>query len=92
MTILTYEVFEEVVQERSFHRAAMNLNMTPSAVSHAISAMEKEVGFSLFIRGKQETVLTAQGELLLPYVRENFNPPNSISESDECILIGIVIV
>ena len=70
MTLLTYEIFEAVVMEKSFQKAAAILNMTPSAVSHAISGMEKEVGFSLFVRGKQETVLTTQGELLLPYVRE----------------------
>lgn len=81
MTILTYEVFEAVVEERSFHRAAMNLNMTPSAVSHAISAMEKEVGFSLFIRGKQETILTTQGELLLPYVREVLKSEESLRQA-----------
>lgn len=69
MTLLTYEIFEVVVQEKSFQRAAVLLNMTPSAVSHAISNMEKEVGASLFVRGKQETVLTTQGEFLLPYVR-----------------------
>ena len=55
MTLLTYEVFEAVVEECSFQKASALLNMTPSAVSHAISSMEKEVGFSLFVRGKQET-------------------------------------
>lgn len=78
MTLLTYEIFEAVVQEKSFQKASVRLNMTPSAVSHAISAMEKEVGFSLFIRGKQETVLTTHGELLLPYVR-------AVLKSEECL-------
>lgn len=81
MTILTYEIFEAVVEERSFHRAALSLNMTPSAISHAISAMEKEVGFSLFVRGKQETVLTTQGELLLPYVREVLKSEESLRQA-----------
>ena len=81
MTILTYEVFEAVVTERSFQRAAESLNMTPSAVSHAISAMEKEVGFALFVRGKQETVLTTQGELLLPYVREVLKSEESLRQA-----------
>lgn len=81
MTLLTYEIFEAVVQERSFHKASVLMNMTPSAVSHAISAMEKEVGFSLFIRGKQETVLTTHGELLLPYVREVLRSEESLQET-----------
>ena len=81
MTLLTYEIFEAIVQEKSFQKAATLLNMTPSAVSHAISGMEKEVGFSLFIRGKQETTLTAHGELLLPYVRAVLKSEESLQET-----------
>ena len=80
MTLFTYEIFETVVQEKSFQKASVLLNMTPSAVSHAISGMEKEVGFSLFIRGKQETVLTTHGELLLPYIRTVLKSEASLQE------------
>lgn len=80
MTLFTYEIFEAVVQEKSFQKASALLNMTPSAVSHAILAMEKEVGFSLFIRGKQETVLSSQGELLLPYIRAVLKSEESLQE------------
>ena len=81
MTLFTYEIFEAVVQEKSFQKAANRLNMTPSAVSHAIATMEKEVGFSLFVRGKQETVLTTHGEVLLPYVRSVLNSEESLKEA-----------
>ena len=81
MTLFTYTIFETVVQEKSFQKAAALLNMTPSAVSHAISAMEKEVGFSLFNRGKQETVLTSYGEMLLPYVRDVLKSEESLQEA-----------
>lgn len=81
MTLLTYEIFEAVVKEKSFQKASVLLNMTPSAVSHAISGMEKEVGFSLFVRGKQETVLTTHGELLLPYVREILKSEDSLQQA-----------
>lgn len=80
MTLLTYEIFDAVVKEKSFHKASQLLKMTPSAISHAISAMEKEVGFALFIRGKQETVLTTHGELLLPYVRTVLKSEESLQE------------
>ncbi len=80
MTLFTYEIFEAVVQEKSFQKASALLNMTPSAVSHAILAMEKEVGFSLFIRGKQETVLSSHGELLLPYIRAVLKSEESLQE------------
>ena len=81
MTLFTYEIFETIVHEKSFQKAAVLLNMTPSAVSHAISNMEKEVGFSLFVRGKQETTLTAHGELLLPYVRAVLKCEESLQET-----------
>lgn len=81
MTLLTYEIFDAVVQEKSFQKASVRLNMTPSAVSHAISSMEKEVGFALFLRGKQETVLTTHGELLLPYVRTVLQSEATLQET-----------
>ena len=81
MTLLTYEIFEMVVEEKSFQKASARLNMTPSAVSHAISSMEKEVGFSLFVRGKQETTLTTQGQMLLPLVREVLKSEETLRET-----------
>ena len=81
MTLFTYEIFDAVVQEKSFQKASSLLNMTPSAVSHAISNMEKEIGFSLFVRGKQETTLTTHGELLLPYVRAVLQSEESLRET-----------
>lgn len=81
MTLFTYQIFEAVVEEKSFQKAAVRMRMTPSAVSHAISNMEKEVGFSLFVRGKQETVLTSHGQLLLPYVRSVLKSEESVKEA-----------
>lgn len=81
MTLFTYQIFEMVVEEKSFQKAAARLNMTPSAVSHAVSSMEKEIGFSLFVRGKQETVLTTHGELLLPYIRSVLKSEESLRET-----------
>lgn len=73
MTLLNYEIFYVVAQEKSFQNAAKLLNMTPSAISHAISGMEKELGFSLFIRGKNGAVLTSNGEAIYPHVLEILN-------------------
>ena len=73
MTLLTYEIFHAIVQEKSFQKAANLLNMTPSAVSHAVSAMEKELGFALFIRNKNGTVLTSNGEAIYPHIKEILN-------------------
>ena len=78
MTLLSYEIFQNIIEQGSFAKAANLLHLTPSAVSHSISSMEAEIGFSLFIRNKNGVKLTSAGEQILPYlqqvVRSNQNP------------------
>lgn len=81
MTLLSYEIFYTVVQEKSFQKAAKLLNMTPSAISHAISSMEKELGFSLFIRNKNGTVLTSNGEAIYPHILDVLNSNEYLLQS-----------
>ncbi len=81
MTLLSYEIFFTVVQEKSFLKAAKILNMTPSAISHAVSNMEKELGFTLFIRGKGGTVLTSNGEAIYPHVLDILNSNEYLLQS-----------
>ena len=68
MTLLSYQVLKTVADQGSFRKAAELLGLTPSAVSHAVSSMEKELGFFVFNRGKNGVMLTNYGERLLPYV------------------------
>ena len=68
MTLLTYQVFKTIADVGSFHKAADILGLTPSAISHAISSMENELGFSVLTRSKAGVNLTNYGEQLLPYV------------------------
>ncbi|CAI8894222.1 MULTISPECIES: LysR family transcriptional regulator [Bacillus] len=56
MTIARYEIFQKVVELGNFTRAAEQLNMTQSAVSHAIASLEKEFGHSLLHRNKQAEI------------------------------------
>ena len=81
MTLLSYEIFYTVAQEKSFQKAAKILNMTPSAISHAISSMERELGFSLFIRNKNGTVLTSNGEAIYPHILEILNSNEYLLQS-----------
>lgn len=81
MTLLTYEIFYTIAQEKSFQKAAKILNMTPSAISHAISSMEKELGFSLFIRNKNGTVLTSNGEAIYPHILDILNSNEYLLQS-----------
>ena len=79
MTILAYQVFYAVVKERSFQKAAESLNLTPSAISHTISSMEKELGFPLFVRSKQGVQLTGYGESLRPYILNVLQSARAVS-------------
>lgn len=78
MTLLTYQVFKTVADHGSFRKAADILGLTPSAISHAISSMENELGFSVLNRSKSGVTLTNYGENLLPYV-------NAVLNSDESL-------
>lgn len=80
MTLLTYQVFKTVAQVGTFHRAAEVLGLTPSAISHAISSMEDELGFAVLTRSKSGVTLTNYGELLLPYVNAVLNSDESLKQ------------
>lgn len=81
MTLLTYQVFKTVSEIKSFQKAADLLGLTPSAISHAISSMENELGFSLLIRNKAGVTLTNYGEKLLPYVNAVLNSNESLQQA-----------
>ena len=80
MTLLSYQVLKSVADQGSFRKAADLLGLTPSAVSHAISALEKELGFTLLNRGKNGVTLTNYGERLLPYVNAVLNSDESLQQ------------
>ena len=67
MDLSQLEVFLTVARERRFSRAAEKLFRTQSAVSHAIKALETEVGCRLFDRLGRRAALTPAGERLLIY-------------------------
>ena len=80
MTLLTYQVFKTIADVGSFHKAADILGLTPSAISHAISSMENELGFSVLTRSKAGVSLTNYGEQLLPYVNAVLNCDESLKQ------------
>lgn len=80
MTLLTYQVFKTVADIGSFHKAADILGLTPSAISHTISSMENELGFSVLTRNKNGIKLTNYGEHLLPYVNAVLNSDESLQQ------------
>ncbi|MDR7072239.1 LysR family transcriptional regulator [Fictibacillus barbaricus] len=70
MSIAKYEIFHAVVELGSLTKASESLKISQSGVSHAISSLEKELGFSLLTRNKSGIRLTVNGERMLFYIRE----------------------
>lgn len=73
MIPFAYQVFSTVIQEGTFQKAALKLNVTPSAVSHSITQLETELGFPIFIRSRSGAELTANGRTILPIIQEILN-------------------
>lgn len=70
MTFTQLEVFATLAQAGSFSRAAALLGITQSAVSHALRALEKELGVTLFSRERAVPELTPAGARLLARAHE----------------------
>src|SRR6185436_3095494 len=57
--------FNVLAREGSFTQAGRALNLTQSAISHAIRALENELGCQLFLRQGRRVFLTHHGRELL---------------------------
>jgi DNA-binding transcriptional LysR family regulator len=69
MELHALQVFETVVAERSFSRAAEKLFRTQPAVSLAIQRLENELGEKLIDRAAKELVPTDTGRTVLDFAR-----------------------
>src|SRR6478735_6291331 len=63
-------VFEAAARHNSFRKAADELNLTASAVSHAIQTLENWLGVDLFSREARGLRLTNAGEVYAPLVNQ----------------------
>jgi len=66
-------VFEAAARMENFSRAAEMLNMSTSAVSQQVKALESHFGTDLFTRGPRKVELTDAGHAFLPAVRQSLN-------------------
>lgn len=64
--------FLAVARERSFTRAAANLGVTPSALSHTIKALEARLGVRLLSRTTRDVAPTSAGERLIAGIEPHF--------------------
>ena len=65
-------IFKTVAEIGSFTHAGETINLSQSAVSRQVSALEDDLGFPLFHRHARGLVLTEQGEILYESAREIF--------------------
>lgn len=63
MELWQLRTFCEIAETLNFTKASERLNLTQSAVSHQIKALEAEFGTKLFVRGKRGVRLTDAGKL-----------------------------
>lgn len=73
--------FEAVARHRSFSKAAEELFLTHSAVSHRIRILEEHLDTQLFLRVSKQVVLSAKGEAFLETVRETLMRLHAASSS-----------
>lgn len=73
MDIKKWTVMLTVDDYGSFTRAGEVLGYTQSGITQMMKALEKEVGFSLFIKDKKGTALTQEARALIPSVRALLN-------------------
>ena len=69
--------FETAARHESFARAALELGVTPAAVSHQIKALEAWLGAALFVRHAQGLQLTDAGKSAMPAFARAFDALSS---------------
>ena len=69
----TLRAFEAAARHLSFRKAADELGVTPTAISHQIRLLEDVLGLALFIRQVRQVALTDVGERLYPTLRDGFD-------------------
>lgn len=70
--------FEAAARHGSFKRAADELAVTPTAISHRIRVLEDHTGLKLFVRQVRQVALTDAGAQLYPVLRQGFDAIEAI--------------
>ncbi|EKU54834.1 LysR substrate-binding domain protein [Acinetobacter sp. WC-323] len=80
MTLTQLEIFSKLAELKNFTHTAQLLNISQSAISYALKALEKKWHTQLFYRNNNEVELTAAGQRLLPYANEILNVADMIQQ------------
>lgn len=80
ITLRQLEIFEKVARTEHVTRASEQLYLTQSAVSMAISDLERITGAPLFERRGKKLILNDRGRLILPMVQEVLSKTGHIEQ------------
>lgn len=69
MTIEQLQYFQAISIYKTFSNAAIEMNITQSALSKQVAKLEDELGVQLFDRSHRQVILTMQGQQLLKDVQ-----------------------
>lgn len=86
MTINQLLYFRQIALEQHFTKAAEQLFVSQSSLSHAIISLENELGVSLFVRKSGKKVsLTESGKALLVYAEKILNSVDEAQRAMEAL-------
>jgi DNA-binding transcriptional LysR family regulator len=88
-TLEQLRVLTAVADEGSFSGAARRLDRAQSVVSYMITALESELGFAVFERGKRKPVLTERGAAMLGHARRICLMTDQLAASAETLRSGL---
>ena len=94
--IAALRAFEASSRHLSFTKAAEELSITQSAVSHQIRHIEDMWDFKLFEREGRKLIITKEGQLIVPIIREFLGSMNRVlnditnTESRTSIRVSLV--
>lgn len=81
MNITKLEILSKTVELGSLTRAAAELGITQSAVSHAINSLETDFGFPVVTRSRAGVRLTSDGERIMPPIRAILNYSEQLNQT-----------
>jgi len=85
--------FDATARHLTVVKAADELSVTPSAVSHQLRTLEDALGVQLFTRNKTRLKLTSHGEALLPSVRAAFQMiAAAAARLGDTVMVGDLVV
>ncbi|MGB3308902.1 MAG: LysR family transcriptional regulator [Nodosilinea sp.] len=83
MKLSQLRILVAVAEQETFSEAALNLDMSQSAVSHSISALEDHLGVMLFARGRYGARLTPVGDRIVSHARLMLQQAEAIAKEAE---------